>query len=78
MNIRESELGRVAFLSCLYSNDIVAVWNNSAVINKSFFIFFSRRESVIMMPPVKECAPTRRDYRHIFLSLYQEVFYTCT
>lgn len=44
MNIRESELGRVAFLSCLYSNDIVAAWNSSAVINKSFLFSLVGRQ----------------------------------
>lgn len=84
-NIRESELGRVTFLSCLYSKDIVAAWNNSAVINKSSFIFFSRMASVIMMSPVNEFAPQqRRDYRHIFLlftkkrSMHVLQFIICT
>jgi hypothetical protein len=36
MNITLSELGKVAFLCCFYSNDSVAVWNNNTVINEPF------------------------------------------
>jgi hypothetical protein len=77
MNITVSELVKEAFRCYFYSNDSVAVWNNNTVVNKSFFICFSRRASVITTSPVvNECVPSRHHYRHFFLSLYQEMLYT--